>query len=61
MRLMPDDLAREQQGLPPRYTPLKTVTWKEDEEIPNNYEPPRYNKDSEPVPNVDETGSWHNL
>ena len=56
MGLMPDELARELQGLP-RYTPLKTVTWKEDEEVRNNYEAPHDSEFPEPEPNVGETGT----
>lgn len=60
MGLMPDELARELQGLP-RYAPSKTVTWAEDKEFPRNYEAPHVNEDPEPEPNVDGAGIWHNI
>lgn len=63
MGLMPDELARELQGLPRHsWAPaLKTVTWKDNEEAPNNDIAPLYDEVPEPNPNVDQTGIRHNL
>lgn len=68
MGLMPDELARESQGLPRQsWAPvLKTVTWKDDVGAPNNDNDniaPLYDVPPAPVfnvvPNVDSAGTRH--
>jgi len=58
MGLMPDELARELQGLPrSSWAPsLKTITWKDNEDAPNNDVGPLCDQVPATAPLVDETG-----